>query len=229
MAKTETVEILIEGGKASPAPPLGSSLGPLKVNVAQIVKDINSKTQDFKGMKVPVKVEVSIETKEYTITIGTPPVSALIKKEINLKRLSSEPNKTKFGVMAFEQAIKIAKMKQDAFFGDKLKSAVKTVIGSCQSAGIQIDGKDATVVLKEIDTGKYDDLIKKGVTEVPEEKKKELQAIQKKLDAQVQKLKKAKDEAKAEAEAKAAKKAEASASAPAAPAAVKPAVKPTKK
>src|SRR3989344_3647773 len=105
MGKKETVEVLIEGGKASPAPPLGSSLGPLKVNVAQIVLDINKKTGDFKGMKVPVKVIVDTETKAYEIEIGTPPTAELIKKEINIKAGSGEPNKLKAGIIALEQVI----------------------------------------------------------------------------------------------------------------------------
>jgi large subunit ribosomal protein L11 len=62
----QTVQALVEGGKATAAPPLGSSLGPLGVNVGQIVADINKKTADFKGMKVPVKVIIDTETKEYT-------------------------------------------------------------------------------------------------------------------------------------------------------------------
>ena len=64
MAK-ETIETLIEGGKASAAPPLGPALGPLKVNIGQVVADINKKTADFKGMKVPVKVIVDTKTKEF--------------------------------------------------------------------------------------------------------------------------------------------------------------------
>ena len=85
MAK-DIVEVLIEGGKATAAPPLGSQLGPLKVNLGQIVIDINKKTSDFKGMKVPVKVIVDKDTKTYEIEIGTPPTSQLIKTELNIKK-----------------------------------------------------------------------------------------------------------------------------------------------
>lgn len=206
MSKKETVDILVEGGKATPAPPLGSALGPLKVNVAQIVKDINDKTKEFQGMKVPVKVVVDTETKAYTITVGTPPVSQLIKKELNLKTMSGEPNKVKYGVLAFEQALKIAKMKKDSFLGNSLKADIKTVLGSCQSSGILIDGKDAKEILKEIDAGKYDDLIKKGSTEVSKEKQKELDEVKKKIEIEVKKSVKAREDAKAAAEAKAASK-----------------------
>ncbi len=78
MGKKQIVEALVEGGKASAAPPLGSSLGPLKVNIGLVVSQINDKTKDFKGMKVPVKVIVDLDSKEFTIEIGTPPASQLI-------------------------------------------------------------------------------------------------------------------------------------------------------
>ena len=85
LAKT-TVAVLVEGGKATAAPPVGSSLGPLGVNIGQVVSDINKKTSSFVGMQVPVKIIVDTETKSFEITIGTPPASGLIKKEANLEK-----------------------------------------------------------------------------------------------------------------------------------------------
>ena len=82
---TQSVDALVEGGKASAAPPLGPALGPLGVNIGQVVAEINKKTASFQGMQVPVKVNVDTDTKEFNITVGTPPASALIKKEANLK------------------------------------------------------------------------------------------------------------------------------------------------
>ena len=99
MAKKITVDALIEGGKASAGPPLGSSLGPLKVNVGAVVTKINEITKDFKGMKVPVKIVVDPETKEFEITIGTPPATQLLMKEISLEKGSGEPNLLKVGVI----------------------------------------------------------------------------------------------------------------------------------
>ena len=80
MAK-ETVDALITGGKATAAPPLGPALGPKGVNIGKVVADINTKTKDFAGMQVPVKVIIDTDTKEFEIKIGTPPASGLIKKE----------------------------------------------------------------------------------------------------------------------------------------------------
>jgi len=85
MAK-ETIEQLVEGGKATAAPPLGPALGPIGVNIGEVVKVINEKTASFKGMQVPVKIIVDTDTKEFEITVGTPPASSLIKKEANIDK-----------------------------------------------------------------------------------------------------------------------------------------------
>ena len=78
------VEAMVEGGKATAGPPIGPALGPLGVNIGEVISSVNQKTQAFKGMKVPVKVIVDIESKEFEIQVGTPPVSQLIKKEIGV-------------------------------------------------------------------------------------------------------------------------------------------------
>ena len=207
MGKKTTVDALVEGGKASAAPPLGSSLGPLKVNIGQVVSQINEKTKDFKGMKVPVKVIVDTETKEFTITIGTPPASQLVMKEINIESGSGEPNLNKIGAITFEQVLKVAKMKHSSLIVNNMKSAVKTIVGSCQSMGILIDGKDAKQITKEIDEGKYNDLIKSEKTEPSQEKRKEMEELTKDLIVKTKKRMEEKAAAKAVAEAEAAAKA----------------------
>ena len=218
MGKKQTVDALVEGGKASAGPPIGSSLGPLKVNIGQVVTQINDMTKDFKGMKVPVKIIVDTETKEFEIKIGTPPATQLIMKEIGLEKGSGEPNINKAGVISFEQVIKVAKMKSSSLIVNNIISAVKTIVGSCQSAGILIDGKDAIEILKEIDEGKYDSLINSGKTEPDAEKKKKLDELAKELDVKRKQLEKQKAEAKAAAEA-----AKAASPAAGAPTAVAPA------
>ncbi len=133
-----TIDVLIDGGKASPGPPLGNQLGPLKVNVGKIVAEINEKTKEMAGMKIPVKVTVDTDTKEYTIEIGTPPVSALIKKELGLEKGSSEPKKNIVGTLTFEQVKKIARMK----FGSEDKSSINQVIGTARSMGVSVESED---------------------------------------------------------------------------------------
>jgi len=84
------VEALIDGGKATPAPPLGPQLAIFKVNIGKIIQDVNEKTKEYEGMKVPIKIIIDDKTKEHRIEIGTPPVSSLIRKELGLKKIAPE-------------------------------------------------------------------------------------------------------------------------------------------
>jgi len=152
----ETIEVLVEGGKANAGPPLGPALGPLGVNVMQVVNAINEKTKHFDGMKVPVKVIVDPKTKSFEIEVGTPPVTALILKELGIEKGSGNPREEKVGNLSMDQVIKIAKMKYGDLLGKDLKSKVKEVIGSCVSIGVNVEGKSPKEVQKEIDEGKYD-------------------------------------------------------------------------
>jgi large subunit ribosomal protein L11 len=155
MAK-EIVDVLIEGGKATAAPPLGPALGPLKVNIGQVVADINKKTADFKGMKVPVKVIVDTETKEYNIEIGTPPTSQLIKSELNIQKGSGTPNSQYVGNLTIEQIKKIARMKFDSLLANNLNAAVREIAGTAYSLGITVDNKPAREFIADVKSGKYD-------------------------------------------------------------------------
>src|SRR3989338_8215158 len=107
----EKVEVLVEGGKATPAPPLGPSLSQLKVNVAQVVAKINEKTAAFKDMQVPVKIIVDTEKKTFDVEVGTPPVTSMIKKEMNVKNLAkiTESSKDFPGSIPLAKVISIAK------------------------------------------------------------------------------------------------------------------------
>src|SRR5207249_1781966 len=82
----EKLQVLIDGGKATPGPPLGPALGPLGVNIVEILKAINEKTKSFEGMKVPVTLLVDPKTKTFSIEVGTPPTSALITKELKIEK-----------------------------------------------------------------------------------------------------------------------------------------------
>ena len=155
----QTVEVLVEGGKATPGPPLGPALGPLGINVAQVVKVINEKTKPYQGMQVPVRVEVDPKTKEFTVTIGTPPTTALIKKELGVEKGASKRGEIA-GNLTMEQVIKIAKMKHDNTLSYDLKGTVLEVLGTCVSMGVTVDGKDPREVQK---------LIKENEITIPEE------------------------------------------------------------
>ncbi|MBI4812917.1 MAG: 50S ribosomal protein L11 [Methanobacterium sp.] len=153
---TETVEILIDGGKATPGPPLGPAIGPLGINMMQVVEQINQKTADFEGMKVPVKVIVDTSSKEFEVTVGTPPTTALIMDELKIEKGSQDPGLDKVADLKIEQALKVARMKFDALLSADYKHATKEVVGTCVSMGITVEGKDPREVQKEISQGVYD-------------------------------------------------------------------------
>ena len=156
---TETVEILIDGGKATPGPPLGPAIGPLGINMMQVVEQINQKTADFEGMKVPVKVIVDTSTREFEVTVGTPPTTALIMDELKIEKGSQDPGLEKVADLKMEQALKVARMKFDALLSPNYKNAAKEIIGTCVSMGITVEGKDPREVQKEVDEGIYDSVL----------------------------------------------------------------------
>lgn len=153
---TETIKALVDGGKASAGPPLGPALGPLGVNIMQIINTINDKTKQFDGMKVPVKVIVDPKTKNFEVEIGTPPASSLIFKELGLEKGSGSAGTHKIGNLTVDQAIKVAKMKYDNLLGKELKQKTKEIIGTCVSAGITVEGKTPQEIQKAIDDGEFD-------------------------------------------------------------------------
>ena len=178
---TQTVEALVEGGKATAAPPLGPQLGPLGVNIGQIVAEINKKTIAFNGMQVPIKIKVDSDTKAFEISIGTPPASGLIKKEANLEKGSGKAKHEMVADILIEQVIKIAKMKETATLGKSLKEKVKEVVGTCQSMGILVEGKPAKETLRDIEAGKFDEEIRLEKTELTTEELAKLEEEKKKL------------------------------------------------
>lgn len=151
----------MEGGNASPGPPLGPALGPLGVNVGAVVAKINEATKDFKGMKVPVDVEVDTETKQFTVILKTPTTSALIAKEAGVDKGSVTPGKEAKGNLSFQTVVKIAKMKMNDTYAKSLKGVVKEVLGTCQSMGITVDSKSPKEVIKEVEKGLYDSILSK--------------------------------------------------------------------
>jgi len=207
---TETIDLMVDAGNAKPGPATAQKLGPLGINIGEVMNKINEKTEAFKGMQVPVKLKIDTKAKEVSdIEVGTPPTTQLIKKELGLAKGSGRPDKEKVGNIAIEQCIKVAKMKKEAMFALTLKNAVKSTVGSCNSLGILIEGKIASEIEKEIDQGKYDDLINQEKTEVSEEKKKiletQLTEIQEVLAKELEKLKaieEVKEEKKEEPEEK---------------------------
>jgi len=188
MAK-QTVEALVEGGKATAAPPLGPALGPLGVNIGQVISEINRKTADFKGMQVPVKIIADTADKSFIVTVGTPPTSALVKKEAGLEKGSSNPLADKVADLKIEQIIKIAKMKSDALLGKDMFAKVKEVMGTCNSMGVMVEGKPAKDTIAEINNGLFKEEIVSGKTELSADELRQLEEERKKLQADMEKRK----------------------------------------
>lgn len=198
MGKQEKIDMMVEGGAAKADASLSQKLGPLKINIADVLKKVNEKTAAFKGMKIPVKLAVDTQTKDVDITVGTPPISELVKHELHLEKGSGTPNREKIANVGVEQLIKIAKMKGDAMLDRTLKDAVKTIAGSCNSLGILVEGTDSRAFTVDVNGGKYDAALQQETTTLSPDKLKHLQAQL--TDAQ-ERLKKEAEKAKAEAEA----------------------------
>lgn len=151
----QVVEVLVTGGQATPGPPLGPVIGPLGLNVKQVVDKINEATKEYAGLSVPVKIIVK-EDRSFEIEVGVPPVSALIKRELKLEKGSANPGKEFVGNIKLEQIIKIAKMKRNKSLSYSLKGVVKEALGTCVSMGISVDGKNPKEVIREIEEGKIE-------------------------------------------------------------------------
>jgi len=154
------INVLVEGGKASAGAPLGPALGPMGVNIGNVVSQINEKTKAYAGMKVPVTVSVDAKTKSFEIKVGSPPTSALIRKEIGLDKGSPNPRSEIKGNISIEQLKRVAEMKIDNLAAYRIKSAVKELMGVCNSMGVTVEGKPAREAIKDVAEGKYDDLLK---------------------------------------------------------------------
>lgn len=194
----ETLNFLVTGGKATAGPPIGPALGPKGVNIGQVIAKINEKTSAMAGISVPIKLTIDTETKDFEVEVGTPPVSALIKKELGLEKGSGNPKLEKVGDLPIDSAIKIAKVKSD--IAPNTHAATKQIVGSCVSIGVLVEGKDPREVIKEIDQGKYDDKIS-GKSKLRELSAEELASRKQELAKESAAAKAAAEEKKAAEEA----------------------------
>ncbi|MHB1932251.1 MAG: 50S ribosomal protein L11 [Thermoplasmata archaeon] len=145
----DEVSVLVEGGKASAGPPLGPALGPLGVNVAQVVQKINEQTKQFAGMRVPVVVRVDPATRQFTLVVGRPPVAALLLKEAGKEKGSGKSKGEVIGDVTLAAVQKIAEAKGDDLFGADLDAKMNQVLGTCVSMGLTVDGEDPRTILKQ--------------------------------------------------------------------------------
>lgn len=156
MGQPQTISSLVTGGAASAGPPLGPALGPMGVNIMQVINAINEKTKDFEGMKVPVTVSVDPDTKEWSIQVGIPSSAALIMKEAGISKGSGTSGTAWVGDIKMDSVVKVAKTKLESSYASSLKSVTKMVVGTCLPLGIKIEGKTPKEITAEINEGKWD-------------------------------------------------------------------------
>lgn len=157
------VEILAEGGEAKPDQKFNSKISSFGIDPKEVLAKINEAIKEYAGLDVLVKVEVDTTNKTYEIHIETPEVSELVKKELGIEKakIAEESKEETVGNLSMEQVLKITKLKMPDLMAKSFKAAVKQVIGSISSMmGVFIDGKKPKEVLKEIEEGKYEELLK---------------------------------------------------------------------
>lgn len=152
----ETIEVLVEGGKATAGPPIGPALGPLGINILQVVEAVNRRTEEFAGMKVPVKIRVDPAAGTFDLEVGTPTTSALILKELGAEKGSGEARTEKVGNLSLPQVTRVAKMKTETTLGTTLREKALEVMGTCISMGVTVEGKDPREVQQEVKAGLHD-------------------------------------------------------------------------
>src|SRR5699024_10124981 len=131
------VKLQIPAGKATPAPPVGTALGPHGVNIMQFTKEFNAKTADQAGMLIPVILTV-YQDRSFTFITKTPPVSVLLKKAVGLDLGSGEPNKTKVATISKDKVKEIAEIKMPDINAGSLEAAMSMVAGTARSMGIVV-------------------------------------------------------------------------------------------
>ncbi|HEU5174259.1 MAG TPA: 50S ribosomal protein L11 [Gemmatimonadaceae bacterium] len=139
MAKKVTgfVKLQIPGGQATPAPPVGTALGPQGINIMMFVKEFNARTQNQMGTILPAEITIYSD-KSFTFILKTPPAAILIKKEIGLDKGSGQPNRNKVGKITRAQVKKIAEMKMPDLNCETLDSAMAMVAGAARSMGVEV-------------------------------------------------------------------------------------------
>ncbi len=131
------VKLQIAAGKATPAPPVGTALGPHGVNIMDFCKNFNSKTASQEGLIIPVVVTVYAD-RTYSFITKTPPAAVLLKRAANIAKGSGEPNKNKVGTVTAKQVEEIAKIKLPDLNCENLDSAIRTVAGTARSMGLDV-------------------------------------------------------------------------------------------
>ncbi len=133
------VKLQVAAGKATPAPPVGSALGPHGLNIMDFCKAFNAKTAKQEGLIIPVVVTVYSD-RTYSFITKTPPAAVLLKKAANIAKGSGEPNKSKVGKVSMKDVREIAQLKMPDLNASNIDAAVKIVLGTARSMGVEVEG-----------------------------------------------------------------------------------------
>ncbi len=133
------VKLQVQAGKATPAPPVGSALGPHGLNIMDFCKAFNAKTAKQEGLIIPVVVTVYSD-RTYSFVTKTPPAAVLLKKAANIAKGSAEPNKSKVGKVTMKQVREIAQSKMQDLNASNLDAAVNIILGTARSMGVEVEG-----------------------------------------------------------------------------------------
>ncbi len=133
------IKLQVQAGKATPAPPVGSALGPHGLNIMDFCKAFNAKTAKQEGLIIPVVVTV-YNDRTYSFVTKTPPAAVLLKKAANIAKGSAEPNKTKVGKVSMKQVREIAQTKMPDLNASNLDAAVQIILGTARSMGMEVEG-----------------------------------------------------------------------------------------
>lgn len=133
------VKLQLPAGKATPGPPVGSSLGPHGINIPGFTKEFNEKTRGQEGLIIPVVMTIYVD-RSYEFILKTPPAAVLIKKALNIQSGSAKPNKTKVATITNAQLKEIAETKMQDLNAANLESAISMIAGTCRSMGVKVEG-----------------------------------------------------------------------------------------
>ena len=131
------VKLQIPAGRANPAPPVGTALGPQGINIMAFCKEFNSRTQSQDGLILPVEITI-FSDKSFTFILKTPPAAILIKKELGLEKGSGQPNRVKVGTLTKAQVRKIAEVKMPDLNCESIDAAMTMVAGAARSMGVEV-------------------------------------------------------------------------------------------
>jgi large subunit ribosomal protein L11 len=133
------IKLQVQAGKATPAPPVGSALGPHGLNIMDFCKSFNAKTAKQEGLIIPVVVTVYSD-RTYSFVTKTPPAAVLLKKAANIAKGSGEPNKNKVGKVTMKQVREIAQAKMPDLNASTPDAAVQIILGTARSMGLEVEG-----------------------------------------------------------------------------------------